>query len=209
MTRAGVFAAVAIATTGCTPAASTPPRAAIVEATPVKRSPNRPPKALCRHELEALGDEYARGEILDEPPAHAADLAKKTRPMPLRKVVVVNRLPPSFVVEGIVLPSSSERVRIDGSPTGAIAEIDGRGARGPIAVLLRRKLTGGLYDYLGDCRIVRNELEVLPWNPRVPLPKKVDDIRVVLEMIDNRPTVRLEGVPLGEEIRPTDMILRF
>ncbi|MFO0612610.1 MAG: hypothetical protein U0414_08490 [Polyangiaceae bacterium] len=197
---AGALLALSIgATTSCaagpSPLGSGPPSARANEEAP--RRAARPPWRLCARELAHLEDNAtfvrAPPEVVDGKPVPApspSELAalRDAPPLePARRVVLEDLLPPDYVIEAIVLPNFARLERIERPRPGEIARIDRRGAHGDVVVLVRRALTGGLYDYVGACEIGRSVLAVAPHGeggapargaPRAPSPPSDVTIRV-------------------------------
>jgi hypothetical protein len=106
-----------------------------------------------------------------------------------------NRLPASYAILGLTVPSNGALLRREAPEAGQIGEIDGRGARGEVSVLVQAKRSGGLYDYVGDCEVAREYIELPPWTQRPPAQGKVEDLIVVVELAEGRPMVHVAGVP--------------
>jgi hypothetical protein len=156
------------------------------------RSANRTPKSLCARELATLGDDDG-GIVRRSPPP---DTSKKDAAhLPKRRVMLENRLPGSYAILALTVPSNNALIRREAPEAGQIGEVDGRGARGEVSVLVQAKRSGGLYDYVGDCEVVREYIELPPWNQRPPAQGKVEDLIVVVELADGRPMVHVTGVP--------------
>lgn len=187
--RASVVLALSALAAGC---AYHGPRGS-AETGPPLRLANRTPKSLCARELATLGDGDGQAVRTSPPP----DTSKKgAAHLPKRRVVLENRLPASYAILGLTLPSNGALLRREAPEAGQIGEVDGRGARGEVSVLVQAKRSGGLYDYVGDCEVVREYIEVPPWNQQRPAAQgKVEDLIVVVELADGRPMVHVAGVP--------------
>ncbi len=166
--------AIACAPPASAPVASVSGEAEASAAAP-RRSVARPPRRLCARELAhlednasfvdgfALGPVLVDGKVFPPPTGSAVAPARAAPPVePARNVVLDSALPADFVIEAIVLPNFARVERVDRPKPGTIARIDRRGARGDVIALVRRKLTGGLYDYVGACAIARSFLAVTP-----------------------------------------------
>lgn len=184
MPRGGAAALlVAFGAAGCGQPAESPVAASATSPSPsARKAASRPPRQLCATELAHLEQQatFVDGLTLPAPPsAHGApapplapsaiDVARAAPPRePTRKVLLETSLADDWIVEAIVLPNFAKKERIVRPKNGEIARLDVRGARGDVVALVRRKLTGGLYDYVGACQIARTYLEVLP--PRAVAP---------------------------------------